>query len=55
MKEESKSVRISAKAYEDIIYLQEHLTKVVGFVPSITQIIEYAVSDKVKHHKGEQS
>lgn len=55
MKDESKSVRVSAKSYEDIAYLQDRLAKIVGFVPTITQVIEYAISDKVKEHKGDQS
>jgi len=50
-KEESKSIRINVKAYEDIRFLQERFAAKVGFVPSITQIVEYLVTKEMKDAK----
>lgn len=47
-KEESKSIRINVKSYEDIRTLQERFASKVGFVPSITQVVEYLVTKEMK-------
>jgi hypothetical protein len=47
-KEESKSVRVDLKSYQDIQFLREEFAKQVGFMPSITQVIEYLVSKEMK-------
>lgn len=49
--EKGKSVRINAESYEGLKDLQNEFAHQVGFVPSITQVIEYLVS---KHLKGEK-
>lgn len=50
-KEQGKSIRINTKAYEDLRLLQEEFAQRVGFVPSITQIVEYLVSKEMKERQ----
>ena len=51
-KDKGKSVRINTKSYEDLRTLQDELSKTVGFVPSITQIIEHLVSKEMKERQS---
>lgn len=48
MKEEGKSIRINVEAYEALKKLQEEFAKTVGFVPSLTQMVEYLASKEMK-------
>lgn len=50
-KEESKSIRINVASYEAIRILQERFANEVGFVPSITQVVEYIVMKEMKNAK----
>lgn len=52
MKDDSKSVRVDGKSYEDIQFLRGEFAKAVGFTPSITQVIEYLVSKEMKERKS---
>lgn len=47
-KDQGKSVRINTESYENLRVLREQFAKEVGFTPSITQIIEYLVSNEMK-------
>ena len=51
-KEQGKSIRINMKTYEDVRFLQNEFAEKVGFVPSITQVIEYLVSKEMKERQS---
>lgn len=51
-KEQGKSIRINTKSYEDLRELQAEFEKQVGFLPSITQIVEYLVSKEMKERQS---
>lgn len=50
-KEQGKSIRINTKTYEDIKVLQGEFAEKVGFIPSITQVVEYLVTKEMKERK----
>lgn len=53
-KNDSKSSRvgvsISKETAEMLIELRDHLAEVIGFKPSLTQVIEYLVSTYNRHN-----
>lgn len=51
-KDKGRSVRINTKSYEELRLLQGDLSKEVGFVPSITQIIEYLITKEMKERQS---
>lgn len=51
-KEQGKSIRINTKTYEDIRMLQSEFAAKVGFVPSLTQVVEYLVTKEMKERQS---
>lgn len=47
----NKTVRLNAEAYEQLRVLQQEFAKKVGFVPSLTQIVEYLASKEMKERE----
>jgi len=51
-KDQGKSIRINTKTYEDIRTLQSEFAVKVGFVPSLTQVVEYLVTKQMKERQS---